>query len=307
MIHAVCIGKARDKNNNITQYKLRDFTGQETIFDASALKDYISKGKISVCNLTLTSDNKLMEKKVDSLSELNAPGKVQHTNMGNVPKAQAVIPEQYDRTPKPNGVDPANAYKSGEMLYYVAQDGNLNIKHIPSNAEETITSNVSSACFIPQGHKLNIFYASMSGEGLIYKYMIYDTTYNKVLRDRKICAGTKVGYVGKMLCPTNQCPFYRDRNNDFLFVPIRAKENGGVSVVGMLAYDTREGEHFSMFNNGINAARGLSRLMGVLTHTGHDVVAVSIVGAGDLSTDLRSGGTIISLNKKLQIIECAQY
>ena len=31
MIYAVCIGKARDGNNNITQYKLRDFTGQETI------------------------------------------------------------------------------------------------------------------------------------------------------------------------------------------------------------------------------------------------------------------------------------
>ena len=242
MIYAVCIGKARDGNNNITQYKLRDFTGQETIFDARGLKDYISNGRISVCNLTLTSDNKLMEKKVESLADLGNNERVKQTNMGNYPNIPSVIPEQHSQhrggmgqSAPTNSVDPSNAYKINDMLYYVTREGNLNIKHIPSNTEETLVSKVGTACF----------------------------------------------------------------------VPIRAKENGTVTTVGMLAFDMEECEHFFLFRKGINAARSLSRLMSALTYSGNNTVPLTIVGCDDNTLDLRCTGKFISLNKKLQMIECA--
>lgn len=310
MIYAICIGKARDKNNNITQYKLRDFTGQETIFDASALKDYISKGRISICNLTLTSDNKLMEKKVDSLAELNAPGKVQHINMGMqtgmTPSTPNVIPQQSQhQAPTNNQIDPSNAYKNGEMVYYVAQNGNLNIKHMPSNTEETLVSKVGTACFIPRGHKLTIFYNIVMGDDSTYKYMILDMTTNQIIRNKQICTYVGPSCVGKKLCPDKEQPYYHDKNFDFFFVPIRAKENGSVSVVGMLGFSVREGEHFFVLRRGINAARCISRLMSCLTYTGNSVVPMALIGCDDNSTDLRCCGNIISMNKKLQVIECA--
>ena len=314
MIYAVCIGKARDGNNNITQYKLRDFTGQETIFDAHGLKEYISKGRISVCNLTLTSDNKLVEKKVESLAELNAPGKVQHTNMGNYPKTSSVIPEQHSQhqgstgmgqSASANSIDPSNAYKTTDMLYYVTRDGNLNIKHIPSNAEETIASKVGTACFVPAGHRLVIFYTIVNGEDLMYKYMVLDMTINEVLRNKQICTFTGATCIGKRLCPNNEHPYYKDKNTKIIFVPIRAKENGSVATVGMLALDREEGEHFFVFRKGINAARSLSRLMGTLTYSGNNTVPLALIGSDDKTLDLRCTGMIISLNKKLQTIECA--
>ena len=314
MIYAVCIGKARDGNNNITQYKLRDFTGQETIFDARGLKDYISKGRITVCNLTLTSDNKLMEKKVESLADLGNNERVQQTNMGNYPNTPSVIPEQHSQQPNragmgqsasSNSVDPSNAYKTTDMLYYVTREGNLNIKHIPSNAEETLVSKVGTACFVPVGHRLVIFYTIVNGEDLTYKYMILDITTNDVIRNKQICTFTGAACIGKRLCPNNEHPYYKDKNTEVIFVPIRAKENGSVATVGMLALDRKEGEHFFVFRKGINAARSLSRLMGALTYSGNNTVPLAVIGCDDNTLDLRCTGMLISLNKKLQMIECA--
>lgn len=312
MIYAVCIGKARDGNNNITQYKLRDFTGQETIFDARGLKDYISKGRITVCNLTLTSDNKLMEKKVESLADLGNNERVKQTNMGNYPNIPSVIPEQHSQhrggmgqSAPTNSVDPSNAYKINDMLYYVTREGNLNIKHIPSNTEETLVSKVGTACFVPVGHRLVIFYTIVNGEDLTYKYMILDTTINNIIRNKQICSFTGAACIGKRLCPTNEHPYYKDKNTDIIFVPIRAKENGTVTTVGMLAFDMEECEHFFLFRKGINAARSLSRLMSALTYSGNNTVPLTIVGCDDNTLDLRCTGKFISLNKKLQMIECA--
>ena len=322
MIYAVCIGKARDGNNNITQYKLRDFTGQETIFDARGLKEYISKGRITVCNLTLTSDNKLMEKKVESLADLGNNEKVQQTNMGNYPNTPSVIPEQHSQphggmgqpqqprggmgqSAPTNSVDPSNAYKTTDMLYYVTREGNLNIKHIPSNTEETLTSKVGTACFVPAGHRLVIFYTIVNGEDLTYKYMILDMTTNDVIRNKQICSFTGAACIGKRLCPTNEHPYYKDKNTEVIFVPIRAKENGTVTTVGMLALDRKDGEHFFVFRKGINAARSLSRLMGALTYSGNNTVPLAVIGNDDKTLDLRCTGMLISLNKKLQMIECA--
>ena len=144
MIYAVCVGKLRDNSNAISQYKLRDFYCQESIFDPVTLKEYISKGKLCVCNLTLTSDNKLVEKKVESLAEIpNSFGKVQHlqninNSVNNNHSSHCNMPNE--RNTQNKKMDTDNAYKQGEFLYYVDNQNNLKAKHIPSNTEDIITN-----------------------------------------------------------------------------------------------------------------------------------------------------------------------
>ena len=61
MIHAMCIGKAKDeKSNNISKYKLRDFNNVVSVIEASALKKAIVDGDIVVANLKLKNDNRLV-------------------------------------------------------------------------------------------------------------------------------------------------------------------------------------------------------------------------------------------------------
>lgn len=61
MIKCTCIGKYRDKKGNITGYKLQDGAGQTIDCRADKVKDYITNGVIFIDNLTLTSNNKLVD------------------------------------------------------------------------------------------------------------------------------------------------------------------------------------------------------------------------------------------------------
>ena len=56
-----CTQKIRE-GNKITGYKLRDKNGAEIKIDSETLKKYIKSGQMQVLNLTLTSNNRLVDK-----------------------------------------------------------------------------------------------------------------------------------------------------------------------------------------------------------------------------------------------------
>jgi len=61
MVETMCTDKIRDNQNRIIKYVLKDVNGQEQVFDAKYLKELIVASKINVRNLTLTSDNRLVD------------------------------------------------------------------------------------------------------------------------------------------------------------------------------------------------------------------------------------------------------
>ena len=63
MIQAKCIEKIRDKNNHIIGYKLVDKSNNEVLVKAEKLKEVIREKQVDVINLTLTYDNRLIDKK----------------------------------------------------------------------------------------------------------------------------------------------------------------------------------------------------------------------------------------------------
>lgn len=63
MIQAKCIEKFRDEHNKIYGYRLQDINEQTQDVTPSDLKSAILNNQISVTNLTLTSDGRLIDKK----------------------------------------------------------------------------------------------------------------------------------------------------------------------------------------------------------------------------------------------------
>lgn len=64
MIEVKCVDKLKDKSGNITKYKLVDKQGQVKVFTATELKQAMKMGNLTVVNLTLTKDNRLVSKGV---------------------------------------------------------------------------------------------------------------------------------------------------------------------------------------------------------------------------------------------------
>lgn len=307
MIYAVCVDKLRDNNNVITQYKLRDFFCKESIFDAVTLKEYISKGKLSVCNLTLTSDNKLVEKKVESLTEIpNVFGKVQH--LQNMNNSQSVT---HCNMPTENNVqkkkmDMDNAYKQGEFLYYVDGRNNLKAKHIPSNTEDLISNKVDSVCFVPFTRNLFIFVGIKNESDIIYKYIVYDTQLGKISREKEMCR-YESGYIGKKMPIQGDYPYYIDSEKEFLFVPIRKNVDNHIETVGILSLFVKEFEPSSNYIKDINTARSISYFMEGLRKAEGNVLKGKRIYNNDDSVQYRMGYVLFVLNKKLQIAEACRF
>ena len=62
MLKVKCIQKFRDKNNIIIGYRIMDQNGNTKDVSSESLKQVIEQGKLEVINLTLTSDNRLIDK-----------------------------------------------------------------------------------------------------------------------------------------------------------------------------------------------------------------------------------------------------
>lgn len=310
MIYAVCVGKLRDNSNVINQYKLRDFYCQESIFDPVTLKEYISKGKLCVCNLTLTSDNKLVEKKVESLAEIpNSFGKVQHlqnmnNSVNNNHSGNCNMPNE--RNTQNKKMDTDNAYKQGEFLYYVDNQNNLKAKHIPSNTEDIITNKVESVCFVPFGRNLFMFVGIKNDSEVIYKYIVYDTQLGKISRDKEMCR-YESGYVGKKLPIQGDSPYYIDSEKEFLFVPIRKQVEDHIETVGILSLFVKEFEPSSNYIKDITTARSISYFMEGLRKAEGNVLRGKRIYNNDDSVNYRMGNVLFVLNKKLQIAEACRF
>ena len=64
MLKVKCIQKFRDKNNIIIGYRIIDQNGNMKDISSESLKQAIKQRKLEVINLTLTSDNRLIDKAI---------------------------------------------------------------------------------------------------------------------------------------------------------------------------------------------------------------------------------------------------
>lgn len=116
MIYAKSIYTFRDHNGKVYGYRIQDSAGYEMNVNPDDLKDAIRKQKISIMNLTLTSDNRLIE---------NKGSKTLQSNGSNIFKKQ--IDEDYNEAC-------AKAYEiikkqSARILYLMGEP--YNIENIP--------------------------------------------------------------------------------------------------------------------------------------------------------------------------------
>ena len=81
MLTVTCIQKFRDKHNIIEGYRIQAPKGETKDVTSQSLKNAIIQGKIEVTNLTLTSDNRLIDKK-----EHNSSNKLDNTTIDNSEK-----------------------------------------------------------------------------------------------------------------------------------------------------------------------------------------------------------------------------
>ena len=70
MLKAKCIEKIRDKNNHIIGYTIIGDDKKPIPVKSEKLKEVIRSGQIEITNLTLTSDNRLIDKKSVTSSKL---------------------------------------------------------------------------------------------------------------------------------------------------------------------------------------------------------------------------------------------
>ena len=70
-LQVLCIDKLRDKNNNIVSYLLKDNAGNTCEVTPEKLKHAIMYYQVDCVNLTLTSDNRLIDKAVNNIEESN--------------------------------------------------------------------------------------------------------------------------------------------------------------------------------------------------------------------------------------------
>ncbi len=71
MVQVKSVKTYRDKNNKIIGYRIRDLKGQEMDITSDKLKFAIANAQLSVLNLTLTSNNRLVEKGTGSIKDLS--------------------------------------------------------------------------------------------------------------------------------------------------------------------------------------------------------------------------------------------
>lgn len=70
MFYCKCINKIRNKNNVIESYELMDLEGNRKIVDKDLLKEKIRDGSVTITNLLLTKDNKLIARSVSDEAAL---------------------------------------------------------------------------------------------------------------------------------------------------------------------------------------------------------------------------------------------
>ena len=120
MIQAICLKKFRNKNNQIIGYRIQDKNGQTRDVKSEYLKQAIKNKQINVLNLTLTSDNKLIDKAYK-------PQKPQKSNSKDIIAKIKVLGTPF-------------ASSCGHT-YYVIENSDTTIVYIPDDVKYLISGN----------------------------------------------------------------------------------------------------------------------------------------------------------------------
>lgn len=70
MVYCQCIEKIKNKNGIITHYKIFDFENDTRVVTKEALKSVINAGKLTVVNLKLSVDNKLVDRSTEETANM---------------------------------------------------------------------------------------------------------------------------------------------------------------------------------------------------------------------------------------------
>ena len=83
MLVIKCIEKIRDSKGRITHYKIQDTKGNTKVVTANQLKVAITNMQVNCINLTLTSDNRLIDKEAkEDMDKINREKeKIRHKNL----------------------------------------------------------------------------------------------------------------------------------------------------------------------------------------------------------------------------------
>ena len=76
MLKVKCIQKFKDKKNTIIGYRIIDQNGNTTDISSESLKQAIKQGELEVINLTLTSDNRLIDKAITQTPTQQTPQEI---------------------------------------------------------------------------------------------------------------------------------------------------------------------------------------------------------------------------------------
>ena len=122
MIWCKCIQKIRENNGVITEYEIADLNGEHRIVSKLALKNAIAAGQVSLVNLKLSKDGKLMDRAIEEQAKL-----MKQLHLGEVTEADK------------------NKYKMAHMIGQAPSiDGNGNAISYPTSEQIAITPNIKA-------------------------------------------------------------------------------------------------------------------------------------------------------------------
>lgn len=246
VVYAICIGKHKE-NNIIVEYKLKDFTNKTMVVAADELKEYIRSGKLTVVNLTLTSNNKLIDFKVKDLDLLKKKEKIVKTREENI---QSIVSES--KSIKPNGLKSSFIYNN--KLFFIDKDNMLCVMDVNRNEHKGICEKVYSVSYVPKGDRMNIFVVIEHNEKYRLKRILFDLDENKVVYSYGLWFlddGATIGQQAKMtnigFDRVEERPDYYVGNYksqfDFVILPVKKKVSDGYIITDIIICDLVR-EHF---------------------------------------------------------------
>ena len=246
MIYAICVGK-RKENNVIVEYKLKDFTNKTTVVGADELKEFIKAGKITVVNLTLTSNNKLVDFKVKDLDLLKKKEKVVKIREENI---DSIV----ENGRSINVKDRNNSCIYENKFFFVDKNDMLCVIDVAKNTNKGICENVFSVVYVPMGRRMNIFVVYEHMDRFRLKRLLYDLDEEKLVLSYHLWFlddGATVGYKARTTNigsdKVEERPDYYVANYksqfDYVILPIKRKVSDGYIITDVVVFDIK-GEHF---------------------------------------------------------------
>lgn len=245
MVYAICIDKRKD-GNTIVEYKLKDFANKTIILSAAELKQYISEGKLTVVNLTLTSNNKLVDSGLKDLDYLRKKSKISKScseNISSVAETNKIINSELE-----------SSFIYNNKLFYIDKNNMLCVIDVNTKEHKGICESVYSASYVPHGYKVHIFVVYKHNEWYRLKRIVYDLDKNKIVYTHQLWFLESNTVIGQSAKSTNigfdkieERPDYYVGNYksqfDFVILPLKKKSENGYIITGIVICDLQH-EHF---------------------------------------------------------------